>query len=163
MSAFGANLIEVFRPRPSSRVTPSLQRPLAATARADIFITTPAFHKGKLIGFSVNTIHHVDIGGRKARSVGRGLRGRPIARCCVRYVLLNEMLFDLIRRNVRYSEKMIDLRAQVATGWAGCGWAVSARSSISRPPRGLGRWHTGARRGYSRRSPRAADASGAKR
>ena len=33
----------------------------------------------------------------------------------------NEMLFNLIRRNVRYSEKMIgDLRAQVATGWAGC-------------------------------------------
>ena len=32
---------------------------------ADIFIFTPAFHRDRVIGFSVNSVHHVDIGGRK--------------------------------------------------------------------------------------------------
>src|SRR5215470_14875842 len=32
---------------------------------ADIFFFTPAFHRERVIGFSVTSVHHVDIGGRK--------------------------------------------------------------------------------------------------
>src|SRR5437588_1477372 len=32
---------------------------------ADVFIIMPAFHKARLIGFAINSVHHVDIGGRK--------------------------------------------------------------------------------------------------
>ena len=126
MPAFGANLVEAF---PPETVNPGdvfiCNDPWLCNGQtADIFITTPAFHKGKLIGFSVNTIHHVDIGGRK----GSGLSEEVFEEGLIIPMLRlydagepNEMLFDLIRRNVRYSEKMIgDLRAQVATGWAGC-------------------------------------------
>ena len=125
-AAFGANLVEAF---PPETVNPGdvfiCNDPWLCNGQtADIFITTPAFHKGKLIGFSVNTIHHVDIGGRK----GSGLSEEVFEEGLIIPMLRlydagepNEMLFDLIRRNVRYSEKMIgDLRAQVATGWAGC-------------------------------------------
>ncbi|MDP7390731.1 MAG: hydantoinase B/oxoprolinase family protein [Alphaproteobacteria bacterium] len=126
MPAFGANLVEAF---PPENVNPGdvfiCNDPWLCNGQtADVFITTPAFHKGKLIGFSVNTIHHVDIGGRK----GSGLSEEVFEEGLIIPMLRlydagepNEMLFDLIRRNVRYSEKMIgDLRAQVATGWAGC-------------------------------------------
>ena len=35
---------------------------------ADVFITTPAFHAGRLIGFSINSVHHVD--NRRAQGLG---------------------------------------------------------------------------------------------
>ena len=126
MPAFGANLIEAF---PPETVKPGdvfiCNDPWLCNGQtADVFITTPAFHKGKLVGFAVNTIHHVDIGGRK----GSGLSEEVFEEGLIIPMLRlydagepNEMLFGLIRRNVRYAEKMIgDLRAQVATGWAGC-------------------------------------------
>jgi len=90
---------------------------------ADIFITMPAFHEDRLIGFSINSVHHVDIGGRKGSGLAEevyeeGLiiplmrlheAGRP-----------NEVLLSLIERNVRFSDKVMgDLRAQMAAGWVG--------------------------------------------
>ncbi len=126
MPAFGANLTKAFPPetvRPGD-VFICNDPWLCNGQTADIFITTPAFHDGRLIGFAVNTIHHVDIGGRK----GSGLSEEVFEEGLIIPMLRlykegepNEELFGLIRRNVRYSEKMIgDLRAQVATGWAGC-------------------------------------------
>lgn len=90
---------------------------------ADVFITMPAFHKRKLIGFSISSIHHVDIGGRKGSGASEevyeeGLIIPPMR--LYRAGKPNEDLFTLLRRNVRFSEKMIgDLRAQVACGRAG--------------------------------------------
>ena len=90
---------------------------------ADIFIIMPAFHEDRLIGFSINSVHHVDIGGRKGSGLAEevyeeGLiiplmrlheAGRP-----------NEVLLSLIERNVRFSDKVMgDLRAQMAAGWVG--------------------------------------------
>ena len=80
MPAFGANLTKAFPPetvRPGD-VFICNDPWLCNGQTADIFITTPAFHDGRLIGFAVNTIHHVDIGGRKGvRAFRRGFRGRP--------------------------------------------------------------------------------------
>jgi N-methylhydantoinase B/oxoprolinase/acetone carboxylase alpha subunit len=90
---------------------------------ADIFIFTPAFHRERVIGFSVNTVHHVDIGGRK----GSGLSEEVFEEGLViplmhlhRAGALNEDLFAILTRNVRFSEKVMgDIRAQVAAGWVG--------------------------------------------
>ena len=88
-----------------------------------MFITTPAFHGERLIGFSINSVHHVDIGGRK----GSGLSEEVYEEGLIIPPLKlyddgapNEQLFAILRRNVRFAEKMIgDLRAQVAAGWSG--------------------------------------------
>jgi N-methylhydantoinase B len=90
---------------------------------ADIFIFTPAFHRGRVIGFSVNSVHHVDIGGRK----GSGLSEEVFEEGLViplmhlhRAGVPNEDLFAILTRNVRFSEKVMgDIRAQVAAGWVG--------------------------------------------
>jgi N-methylhydantoinase B len=90
---------------------------------ADIFIFTPAFHRERVIGFSVTSVHHVDIGGRK----GSGLSEEVFEEGLViplmhlhRAGVPNEDLFAILMRNVRFSEKVMgDIRAQVAAGWVG--------------------------------------------
>ncbi|MCG8543408.1 MAG: hydantoinase B/oxoprolinase family protein, partial [Alphaproteobacteria bacterium] len=126
MPAFGSNLLQAFPPetvRPGD-VFICNDPWLCNGQTADIFITTPAFHDGRLIGFAVNTIHHVDIGGRKGSGLSEEVFEEGLILPMMRLYKdgePNEDLFGLIRRNVRYAEKMIgDLRAQVATGWAGC-------------------------------------------
>src|SRR5436853_1032479 len=90
---------------------------------ADIFIFTPAFHRDRLIGFSINSVHHVDIGGRKGSGLSEEVYEEgliiPLLRL-YREGQPNEDFFSVLRRNVRFSEKMIgDVRAQVAAGWIG--------------------------------------------
>jgi N-methylhydantoinase B len=90
---------------------------------ADIFIFTPAFHRERAIGFSVTSVHHVDIGGRK----GSGLSEEVFEEGLIiplmhlhRAGVPNEDLFAILTRNVRFSEKVMgDIRAQVAAGWVG--------------------------------------------
>ncbi len=125
MPVFGKSLLKAFPPetiRPGD-IFVCNDPWLANGQTADVFITMPAFHNGRLIGFSINSVHHIDIGGRKGSGLSEevfeeGLiiphmrlysAGRP-----------NEDLFSLLRRNVRFSEKMIgDVRAQIATGHVG--------------------------------------------
>src|SRR5215467_469390 len=76
-----------------------------------------------VIGFSVTSVHHVDIGGRK----GSGLSEEVFEEGLViplmhlhRAGAPNEDLFAILTRNVRFSEKVMgDIRAQVAAGWVG--------------------------------------------
>jgi N-methylhydantoinase B len=90
---------------------------------ADIFVFTPAFHNGRVIGFSVNSVHHVDIGGRK----GSGLSEEVFEEGLIIPLMhlyrageRNEVLFSILERNVRFSEKVMgDIRAQIAAGWVG--------------------------------------------
>lgn len=90
---------------------------------ADLFLFTPAFHNGRVIGFSVNSVHHVDIGGRKGSGLseevfeeGLIIPLMPLYRAGER----NEVLFSILERNVRFSEKVMgDIRAQIAAGWVG--------------------------------------------
>ena len=90
---------------------------------ADIFVVTPAFLGPRLIGFAVTSIHHLDIGGR----AGSGLTEEVYEEGLILPILPlmregkpNEELFSIIRRNVRFSERVIgDLRSQVATGYVG--------------------------------------------
>jgi N-methylhydantoinase B/oxoprolinase/acetone carboxylase alpha subunit len=90
----------------------------------DIFVVTPAFHRGILIGFAACGAHHVDIGGRRATTESRdnyeeGLRipvrklfnaGKP-----------NEDVFAFIAANVRLSQTVLgDMRAQFSANHVGC-------------------------------------------
>ena len=125
MPVYGQNLLRYF---PPETVRPGdvfiCNDPWICNGQtADVFITTPAFHDRRLIGFSINSVHHVDIGGRK----GSGLSEEVYEEGLIIPPLKlyddgepNEQLFAILRRNVRFAEKMIgDLRAQVAAGWAG--------------------------------------------
>jgi N-methylhydantoinase B len=125
MPVYGQNLVEAF---PPETVKPGdvfiCNDPWLCNGQtADVFITTPAFHEGRLIGFAINTVHHVDIGGRKGSGLSEEVYEEGLIIPQLRLYdagVPNEMLFSIIRRNVRFAEKMIgDLRAQIATGWFG--------------------------------------------
>ena len=89
----------------------------------DVFVVTPAFHRGRLVGFAVTSIHHLDIGGR----AGSGLTQEVYEEGLIIPILPimregvpNDDFFTILRRNVRFSEKVVgDFRAQVATGYVG--------------------------------------------
>jgi N-methylhydantoinase B len=125
MPVFGKNLIRAF---PAETVRPGdvfiCNDPWLCNGQtADVFITTPAFVAERLIGFAINTVHHVDIGGRKGSGLSEEVYEEgliiPLLRL-YREGQPNEEFFSILRRNVRFSEKMIgDVRAQVAAGWIG--------------------------------------------
>jgi N-methylhydantoinase B len=90
---------------------------------ADIFIFTPAFHRDRVIGYSVTTVHHVDIGGRKGSALSEEVFEEGLIIPLMRLHRAgepNEDLLAILTRNVRFSEKVMgDIRAQVAAGWVG--------------------------------------------
>jgi N-methylhydantoinase B len=93
----------------------------------DFFMVTPAFHKGVLIGFTVNVAHHVDVGGAVPGSQAvhgitdayqEGLRVMPIK--LVRGGEFEADLMQLILGNVRIPDKVEgDLRAQRNANFVG--------------------------------------------
>ncbi len=89
----------------------------------DVFLATPVFHHGKLAAFSLNIVHHCDIGGRYGTSESReifeeGLR-IPISKLC-KAGEPNEDIFNIIAANVRTPDKVIgDINAQLAANHVG--------------------------------------------
>jgi N-methylhydantoinase B len=90
---------------------------------ADLFVVMPAFHAGRLVGFSVNSVHHVDIGGRRGSGLSEEVYEEGLIIPLMRLHHAgepNRELLALIERNVRFSEKVLgDIRAQVAAAWVG--------------------------------------------
>jgi N-methylhydantoinase B len=90
---------------------------------ADIFVFTPAFHRDRVIGYSVNSVHHVDIGGRRGSGVSEEVFEEGLIIPLLRLYRAgqpNEDLLAILTRNVRFSEKVMgDIRAQLAAGWVG--------------------------------------------
>jgi N-methylhydantoinase B len=89
----------------------------------DVYVCTPIFHGDRLVGFAVNSAHHIDIGGRlsapDAREVFEEGLIIPLTRLYSRGVP-NDDLFRLIARNCRLADKVIgDLRAQLAANYVG--------------------------------------------
>jgi N-methylhydantoinase B len=125
MPVFGKSLLKAF---PRSEIRPGdvfiCNDPWLANGQtADVFITTPAFVGETLIGFSINSVHHMDIGGRKGSSLSEEVYEEGLVIPHLRLYREghpNQDLIDLIRRNVRFSEKVIgDIRAQIVTGHVG--------------------------------------------
>ena len=101
---------------------------LGAGHTPDIFIATPAFRNGTLVGFGVTCAHHTDIGGRLAAPDAREVYEEgiiiPITKLYDKGEP-NEFIFRLIERNVRVPAQILgDLRAQVAANNLGCGRLV---------------------------------------
>jgi N-methylhydantoinase B len=125
MPYFGKNMLAAFPPetiRPGDVIV--CNDPWLCNGQtADVFILTPAFVGERLLGFSVTTVHHMDIGGRKGCGASEevyeeGLLIPPLK--LYREGKPNEDFFAILRRNVRFAEKVIgDFRAQVAAGWVG--------------------------------------------
>ena len=91
----------------------------------DIFIATPAFLGGRLIGFAISSAHHIDIGGRMASPDARDVYEEgiiiPITKL-YRAGQSNDDIFNIICRNVRMADKVVgDLRAQLAANHLGAG------------------------------------------
>jgi N-methylhydantoinase B len=83
----------------------------------DVFVGAPIFRRDRLVGFAVNSAHHIDFGGRLSAPDARDVYEEgliiPIAK-------LSPDLLELIARNVRMPDKVIgDLRAQIAANWVG--------------------------------------------
>lgn len=93
----------------------------------DCFLTSPAFHDGKLIGFVVTTAHHIDVGGAAPGSqrvhgvteaFQEGLRILPVR--VIRDGVFDGDILRMILGNVRVPEKVEgDLRAQANANRAG--------------------------------------------
>jgi N-methylhydantoinase B len=86
----------------------------------DFFVTQPAFHRGEVIGFAVNIVHHTDVGGQRPGSQGvvgildyfqEGLRIPPTK--VWREYREDEGVIGLIAANTRTPDRVLgDLRAQ---------------------------------------------------
>jgi N-methylhydantoinase B len=100
---------------------------------ADVYVITPIFQADRHVGFAMSIVHHLDVGGRpnspESRSVyEEGLR-IPLLKI-VRAGRLNQDLVEVIRTNVRFSERVIaDIKAQIAANEAG---AVRFRDLLTR-------------------------------
>lgn len=116
-NALAAHPVETLRPGDAILLNDPL---LGSGHLPDFFITQPAFHKGELIGFAVNILHHTDVGGSRPGSQGvegifdyfqEGLRIPP-TKVWSEY-RENEAVVGIIAANTRTPEKVLgDLRAQ---------------------------------------------------
>jgi len=86
----------------------------------DIFLISPFFYEGELLGYLANICHHVDVGGGAPASIGafREIYQEGIILPVVRLVhagKLNTDLWKMILANVRAAREVGgDLRAQIA-------------------------------------------------
>ena len=100
----------------------------------DISIMTPVFKNDRVVAYFGSTIHHTDIGGY---GIGAGARDVheeglwiPRAKLYERGVP-NELLFDIIRHNVRTPDAVFgDLAAQVSSGRVGTERLMLDRKSV---------------------------------
>ncbi len=90
----------------------------ASTHLNDISLASPIFSQQKLVGFTVCTVHHIDIGGRHATLESESIFEEGLWIPICKFVdagIQNELLFDIIRHNVRTPEGVVgDIRAQFA-------------------------------------------------
>jgi N-methylhydantoinase B len=116
-NALAAHPAETLRPGDAILLNDPL---LGSGHLPDFFITQPAFHDGRLIGFAVNILHHTDVGGQRPGSQGvegifdyfqEGLRIPP-TKVWKEYIE-QEGVVGIIAANTRTPDKVLgDLRAQ---------------------------------------------------
>jgi N-methylhydantoinase B len=86
----------------------------------DIFLISPFYFQGELLGFVANTCHHVDVGGGAPASIGafREIYQEGLILPVVKLVSKGEIIGDILKfvlANVRAGKEVAgDLRAQVS-------------------------------------------------
>jgi N-methylhydantoinase B len=116
-NALAAHPVETLRPGDAILLNDPL---LGSGHLPDFFVTQPAFHAGRLVGFAVNILHHTDVGGQRPGSQGvegifdyfqEGLRIPPTK--VWREYQEDAGIAGIIAANTRTPEKVLgDLRAQ---------------------------------------------------
>jgi N-methylhydantoinase B len=116
-NALAAHPVDTLRPGDAILLNDPL---LGSGHLPDFFITQPAFHGGRLLGFAVNILHHTDVGGQRPGSQGvegvfdyfqEGLRIPPTK--VWKEYREQEGIVGIIAANTRTPEKVLgDLRAQ---------------------------------------------------
>jgi N-methylhydantoinase B len=116
-NALAAHPVETLRPGDAILLNDPL---LGSGHFPDFFVTQPAFHDDRLIGFVVNIVHHTDVGGARPGSQGvegifdyfqEGLRIPP-TKVWAEY-REQESVVGIIAANTRTPDKVLgDLRAQ---------------------------------------------------
>ncbi len=116
-NALAAHPAETLRPGDAILLNDPL---LGSGHLPDFFITQPAFHEGRLVGFAVNILHHTDVGGARPGSQAvegifdyfqEGLRIPP-TKVWQEY-REQEGIVAIIAANTRTPDKVLgDLRAQ---------------------------------------------------
>jgi N-methylhydantoinase B len=116
-NALAAHPAETLRPGDAILLNDPL---LGSGHLPDFFVTQPAFHEGRLVGFAVNILHHTDVGGQRPGSQGvegifdyfqEGLRIPPTK--VWREYQEDAGIVGIIAANTRTPEKVLgDLRAQ---------------------------------------------------
>lgn len=85
----------------------------------DITVAEPIFDAGKIVGFSACTVHHLDIGGRRACLDSLDMYEEGLHIPIVKLYeggRRNDVVYEFIRPNVRVSTKVLgDLNAQIAS------------------------------------------------
>ena len=115
---------------------------IAAGHTADVFVVTPAFLDTRLVGFAVSSIHHLDIGGRAGSGLSEEIYEEglviPILPI-MRKGVPNEEFFKILRKNVRFNEKVTAIsgpRSPPATlvrlVWSSC-YESKVRNPSRRP------------------------------
>jgi N-methylhydantoinase B len=89
----------------------------------DVFVATPLFRLGGLVGFACTCAHHADMGGRLGATDAREVYEEgviiPVSKLW-RAGVRNDELYRLLARNVRMSEKVLgDISAQIAANRVG--------------------------------------------
>jgi N-methylhydantoinase B len=89
----------------------------------DLFLATPIFNDGVLVGFACTCAHHTDMGGRLGSTDARDVYEEgiiiPVSKL-YRAGERNDELFRLLRRNVRMADKVLgDIDAQVSANHVG--------------------------------------------
>jgi N-methylhydantoinase B len=91
----------------------------------DIFLISPFFHEGELIGYVANTCHHVDVGGGAPASIGafQEIYQEGVILPVVKLVSAGSLVTDIFKMlvaNVRAKKEVPgDLRAQIAANGIG--------------------------------------------
>jgi N-methylhydantoinase B len=116
-NALAAHPVETLRPGDAILLNDPL---LGSGHFPDFFVTQPAFHAGRLIGFVVNIVHHTDVGGSRPGSQGvegifdyfqEGLRIPPTK--VWKEYQEEAGVVGIIAANTRTPDKVLgDLRAQ---------------------------------------------------
>ncbi len=83
----------------------------------DISIAAPVFHQGRIAGYTLCIVHHLDMGGRMSTLASKNIYEEglkiPVLKLFERGEL-NRTIFDFITANIRVPDKVLgDVRAQI--------------------------------------------------
>ena len=83
----------------------------------DISIAAPIFHRGRLVGFTLCIVHHLDMGGRMSTLESKDMYEEGLKIPILKLYeegRLNQTIFDFVRANIRVPDKVLgDVRAQI--------------------------------------------------